>query len=156
MPGMDGLQLQRLIVEAGGAIPIIFLTGHGELPDAVVALRSGAIDFLLKPVDGKLLLHRVDSCWKAESERIHARQLCEQLASGLHRLTGREREILRFALRGIQNLAIAELLGLSLRTVEAHRSRLLLKLDATSIQDWQRRCEQTGLPSATLIELLGN
>jgi two-component system response regulator FixJ len=156
MPGMDGLQLQRLIVDAGCAIRIIFLTGHGELPDAVVALRSGAIDFLLKPVDGKLLLQRVDSCWKAESERIHALQLREQLASGLHRLSGREREILRFALQGIQNLAIADLLGLSLRTVEAHRSRLLLKLNATSIQDWQRRCEQAGLPSATLIELLGH
>lgn len=154
MPGMDGLALQRLLVEAGGAIPIVFLTGHGELPDAVDAMRSGALDFLLKPVDGRLLLERLAACWQAETERVHARQLREQLLSGLRRLTGREREILRFALQGICNGVIAELLNLSQRTIEVHRSRLLLKLDANSVQDWQRRCEQAGLPSARLIELL--
>jgi FixJ family two-component response regulator len=147
--------LQRRLAEAGGAIPILFLTGHGELPDAVVALRSGAVDFLLKPVDGKALLERLADCWQAEIERVHARQMREQVLSGLHRLTGREREILRHALQGIRNGEIAGQLGLSLRTVEAHRSRLLLKLDAASIHDWQRRCEQAGLPSARLIELLG-
>jgi FixJ family two-component response regulator len=155
MPGMDGLALQHRLVEAGGTIPILFLTGHGEVPDAVAALRSGAVDFLLKPVDGKLLLKRLATCWQAETERVHARQLREQLLTGLRRLTGREREILRFALQGIRNGVIAERLGLSLRTVEAHRSRLLLKLDADSVQDWQRRCEEAGLPSARLIELLG-
>jgi FixJ family two-component response regulator len=155
MPGMDGLALQRRLVEAGGAIPILFLTGHGEVAEAVAALRSGAVDFLLKPVDGKALLERLADCWQAEAERVHARQLREQVLSGLHRLTGREREILRHALQGIRNGVIAGLLGLSLRTVEAHRSRLLLKLDAASIHDWQRRCEQAGLPSARLIELLG-
>ncbi len=156
MPGMDGLALQRRLVEAGGAIPILFLTGHGEVPDAVVALRSGAIDFLLKPVNGKRLLERFAACWQTETERVHARQLREQLLSGMHRLTVREREILRLALQGIRNGSIAPMLGLSLRTVEAHRSRLLLKLDAASIQDWQRRCELAGLPSARLVELLGH
>lgn len=154
MPGMDGLALQRRLVEAGGAIPILFLTGHGEVPHAVAALRSGAVDFLLKPVDGKLLLARLATCWQAETERVHTQQRREQLLSGLRRLTGREREILRFALQGIRNGVIAELLGLSLRTVEAHRSRLLLKLDAVSIQHWQRHCEEAGLGSARLIELL--
>ncbi len=154
MPGMDGLALQQRLAEAGGAIPIIFLTGHGELPDAVVALRSGAVDFLLKPVDGKLLLQRLASCWQAETERVQVRQLREQLVSGMQRLTRREREILLFALQRARNVNIADQLGLSLRTVEAHRSRLLLKLDATSIQDWQWRCEQAGLSSARLIELL--
>ena len=156
MPGMDGLALQRRLVEAGGAIPILFLTGHGEVPDAVVALRSGAIDFLLKPVNGKWLLERLAISWQAETERVHARQLREQLLSGMHRLTVREREILRLALQGIRNGSIAPMLGLSLRTVEAHRSRLLLKLDAVSIQDWQHRCELAGLPSARLVELLGH
>jgi two-component system response regulator FixJ len=156
MPGMDGLALQHRLVEAGGAIPILFLTGHGEVPDAVVALRAGAVDFLLKPVDGRRLLEMLATCWQAETERVHARQLREQLLSGLHRLTGREREILGLALQGIRNGAIAALLDLSLRTVEAHRSRLLLKLAADSVQDWQRRCELAGLPSARLVELLGH
>jgi FixJ family two-component response regulator len=156
MPGMDGLALQRRLVEAGGTIPILFLTGHGEVPDAVAALHSGAVDFLLKPVDGKFLLTKLAICWQAETERVHARQRREQLLSGLRRLTGRECEILRFALQGIRNGVIAEMLGLSLRTVEAHRSRLLLKLDAASIQDWQRRCEEAGLTSARLVELLGH
>jgi len=155
MPGMDGLALQRRMVEADCAIPIIFLTGHGEVPDAVLALRCGAVDFLLKPVDGKLLLERLATCWQGETERVHAQQRREQLLYGLHRLTGREREILRFALQGIRSGVIAELLRLSLRTVEAHRSRLLLKLDADTVQDWQRRCELAGLPSARLVELLG-
>ena len=155
MPGMDGLALQRRLAEAGGAIPILFLTGHGELPDAVVALRSGAVDFLLKPVDGKALLERLADCWQAETERVQAQQLREQMLAGLHRLTVRESGILRFALQGIRNGEIAELLGLSLRTVEAHRSRLLLKLGAAaSIQDWQRRYEVVGLSSARLVELL--
>lgn len=156
MPGMDGLALQHRLVEAGGAIPILFLTGHGEVPDAVVALRAGAVDFLLKPVDGRRLLEMLATCWQAETERVHARQLREQLLSGLHRLTGREREILRLALQGIRNGAIAALLDLSLRTVEAHRSRLLLKIAADSVQDWQRRCELAGLPSARLVEMLGH
>jgi FixJ family two-component response regulator len=156
MSGMDGLALQRRLVEAGCGIPILFLTGHGEVPDAVDALRSGAVDFLLKPVDGKRLLERLAACWQAETERANARQLREQLLSGLHRLTGREREILRFALQGIRNGSIAPMLGLSLRTVEAHRSRLLLKLDAVSIQDWQHRCELAGLQSARLVELLSH
>jgi len=154
MPGIDGLALQRLLTEAGAALPIIFLTGHGELPDAINAMRSGALDFLLKPVDGNLLLERLAACWHAETERVRARQLREQLISGLQRLTARERQILRFALQGLRNGVIAEVLGLSLRTIEAHRSRLLLKLDADSVQDWQRRCEQSGLPSAQLIEHL--
>ena len=155
MPGMDGLALQHRLVEAGSAIPILFLTGHGEVPDAVVALRSGAVDFLLKPVDGKALLERLADCWQAETERVQAQQLREQVLAGLHRLTVRESGILRFALQGIRNGEIAKLLGLSLRTVEAHRSRLLLKLGAAaSIQDWQRRCEVVGLSSARLVELL--
>jgi len=154
MPGIDGLALQRLLTEAGAALPIIFLTGHGELSDAISAMRSGAIDFLLKPVDGKVMLERLAACWQIETERVRARQLREQLISGLQRLTAREREILRFALQGLRNGVIAEVLGLSLRTIEAHRSRLLLKLDADSVQDWQRRCEQAGLLSAQLIDYL--
>ncbi len=156
MPGLDGLALQRRLVDAGGTIPILFLTGHGELPDALVALRAGAVDFLLKPVDGRLLLRRLDACWQAETARFQARQLQEQVLCVLQRLTRREREILGFALQGIRNWAIAEILGLSLRTIEAHRSRLLLKLDAASVQEWQRRCEQGGLPTARLVELLAS
>lgn len=155
MPGMDGLALQRRLVAAGALIPIIFLTGHGELPDAVDAMRRGAADFLLKPVDGKLLLQRLATCWAAEQERFHAQLLRNQLLSGLQRLTAREREILRLALQGVRNGDIASCLSLSLRTVEAHRSRLLLKLDAPSIQEWQRHCEQSGLTSAQIIEQLG-
>jgi two-component system response regulator FixJ len=156
MPGMDGLALQRRLVEGGSALPIVFLTGHGDLPDAIDAMRSGALDFLLKPVNGKLLRERLATCWQADSLRVQTLQQRAHLLAGLQRLTGREREILRFALQGIRNGGIAEILSLSPRTVEAHRSRLLLKLDADSVQDWQRRSEQGGLSSAQLIELLGH
>ena len=79
MPGLDGLALQRRLVEAGGTIPILFLTGHGELPDALVALRAGAVDFLLKPADGRLLLRRLAACWQEETARFQAWQLQEQV-----------------------------------------------------------------------------
>ncbi len=154
MPGMDGLALQRRLVEEGAAIPIIFLTGHGEVPDAVAALRSGAVDFLLKPVDGKTLLQRVDACWQAETERVQTLKIRDRLRVGIQRLTAREREILSLALQGKRNRAIAETLRLSGKTVEAHRSRLLLKLDAASIRDWQTLGEQAGLTSAKLVEFL--
>ena len=155
MPEMDGMQLQRKLVERQCALPIIFLTGHGELPEAVEAMRKGAFDFLVKPVDGRQLLERVGFAWQQETERCRLADLQLDIRERLNRLSARERQVLAFALNGLHNQSIATTLGLSQRTVEAHRSRLLLKLDAASVQNWLRHCEQAGLPSARLIELLG-
>lgn len=154
MPGMDGLALQRRLVEAGSAIPILFLTGHGEVPDAVLALRSGAVDFLLKPVDGQRLLSRIEQIWQSEIERARLAALQFEVKNGLCRLSSRERQVLAQALEGLQNPAIAASLKMSERTVEAHRSRLLLKLGAPSLHAWLQRCDNAGLTRQVLIAQL--
>jgi len=154
MPGLDGLGLQRRLVEAGSALPVIFLSGHGELPDDVEAMRAGAIDFLLKPVDGSRLLQHIGQVWQRESERVQRAALQAGLMQMMDRLTGREREVLTLALDGMQNRDISASLQLSERTVEAHRSRLLLKLDAPSLQAWLLRCEQAGLARQDLLARL--
>jgi two-component system response regulator FixJ len=151
MPGQDGLTLQRRLFETGHRLPIIFLTGYGELPDAVQAMRAGALDFLLKPVDGSRLIERIGEIWQSETERVRcaARQL--ELRRTMSRLTVRERQVLAAALDGMPNREIAAFLHLSERTVEAHRSRLLLKLDAQSLQAWLQQCEKAGLSRTTLL-----
>lgn len=156
MPGWDGLELQGRLVERQCAVPIIFLTGQGELPDAVEAMRKGAVDFLLKPVDGGKLLQRIEQIWQRESERVQRATLQAGLVQMMGRLTDRERQVLALALDGLQNRDISALLHLSERTVEAHRSRLLLKLDAPSLQAWLQRCEKAGLARQDLQSGLGS
>lgn len=151
MPGMDGLALQHRLVDAGGTIPILFLTGHGDVPDAVVALRYGAVDFLLKPVDGRRLLACIEQVWHSETERTRLAALQLEARNGMCRLSSRERQVLAQALEGLQNPAIAASLQMSERTVEAHRSRLLLKLGAPSLHAWLLRCDNAGLTRQSLI-----
>ena len=151
MPGWSGIELQRRLVERHCALPILFLTGHGELPEAVEAMRLGARDFLVKPVDGACLLQRVEQVWHDETERSRRAALQEAVCKALRRLTARERQVLARALDGRQNPAIATDLQLSERTVEAHRSRLLLKLDAASLHAWLQRCEAVGLARQQLL-----
>lgn len=154
MPEVDGLQLQRRIVDGGGKIPIIFLTGQGALPDAVAAMRAGAVDFLLKPVDGSRLLTHIEQLWQHETERLHRRLLQANLLQMAARLTGREQQVLALALDGLPNRSIATSLGLSERTIEAHRSRLLLKLGAPSLQAWLQQCEKSGLARQDMLGML--
>ena len=151
MPGWSGFELQRRLVERHCALPLIFLTGHGELPDAVEAMRLGASDFLVKPVDGRRLLERIEQVWQREMARCRLAALQMEVRNGMRRLTGRERQVLAHALDGLQNPAIAAALQLSERTVEAHRSRLLLKLDAPSLQAWLQRYEKAGLVRPVLL-----
>jgi len=126
MPGMDGLQLQNELARRGELMPIIFLTAHGDVPKTVRAMKAGAVDFLTKPVDGKLLLDRIRAA-VAVSETAHQRKA--RLAS----LTQREREVLTLAVAGRPNKEIARDLGISHRTVEVHRSHILSKTGAATL-----------------------
>jgi len=126
MPGMDGLELQNELARRGELMPIIFLTAHGNVPETVRAIKAGAVDFLTKPVDGKLLLDRIRSA-VAVSETAHQRK--DRLAS----LTQREREVLILAVAGRPNKEIARHLGISHRTVEVHRSHILSKMGAATL-----------------------
>lgn len=151
MPGMSGLELQDRLHAAGSALPIVFLTAHGDVPQAVAAMHAGAADFLLKPVDGEQLLQRIAHLLAAET--VRSARCAAQAAhlARLARLSAREKEVLHLALVGHSNPAIGLALGLSHRTVEAHRSRLLLRLEASSVLDWQTACQASGLDTPQLL-----
>ncbi len=130
LPGMSGLTLQRALYERGIRLPIVFISGHGDIPMAVEAVNAGAMDFLEKPFNDDALLDRVERALDADREQAeHARAVAsieERIAS----LTPREREIMEQILRGKLNKVIAADLDLSIRTVEVHRARVLEKLHA--------------------------
>ena len=126
MPEVSGLQLQAELGRRSMQLPIVFLTGHGDVPTTVRAIKAGAVDFLTKPVEGKLLVERVQHAVEL-SETAHRRE------ARLQSLTQREREILKLAVAGQPNKQIARELGISYRTVEVHRSRILSKTGAGTL-----------------------
>ncbi len=133
MPGMSGLELQQLLNLRGAIIPVIFITGHGDIPMAVEAMQQGAFDFLQKPFRDQDLLDRVQRA--LEKDRINRMQLREKnrIHDRRESLTPREREILDLMTRGKPNKVMAAELGVSQRTVEIHRARVMEKMGATSL-----------------------
>jgi FixJ family two-component response regulator len=132
MPGMSGLELQERLNALGAILPTIFITGHGDVPLAVKAMRGGAIDFLQKPYSEQELLDRVNQAIAADGER--RRELADRLeiAARFERLTPREREVLDLILDGQRNKNAASALGVSQRTIEIHRARVMEKTGASS------------------------
>jgi FixJ family two-component response regulator len=133
LPGMDGLALHREFIRRGCCqLPVIFLTGHGTIPASVQAIKSGALDFLTKPVDGALLLARVQDALE-RSRYLQKKAADEQ--SEVSRLTGlsrREREIMMMAVAGLTSKEIAAKLSISHRTVDVHRANIILKTGAAN------------------------
>lgn len=145
MPGMDGLQLQAEMQRRSLALPIIFLTGHGDIPMSVRAIRAGAIDFLTKPVSGAALLHSVQQALD-ESERLSVVAAASLSACAcIADLTEREREVMLLAIEGFSNKEVARRLGISHRTVEIHRARVLHKTGAETLLDLARIAKACGL-----------
>lgn len=138
MPGMDGLQLQQELSSRDIQLPIIFLTGHGDIPLSVKAIKAGAIDFLTKPVTRESLLHSV------RSAILESRRLMTELVNGedaksrLADLTEREREVMTLAVAGSPNKEIARRLGISHRTVEIHKSKIMHKTRAANLLELAR------------------
>ena len=138
MPGMDGLQLQSKLRAGGDTTPIIFITGHGDVPMAVQALRAGAMDFIEKPFDEDVLLESVRRALKV-SERNHMREAASgEIAERLASLTTREQQVLDGLLVGRANKVIAFDLGMSMRTVEVHRAHIMQKMKARSLSELVR------------------
>ena len=138
MPGLDGLALQRRLTALGIRLPVIVMTGHGDVPIAVEALKAGAADFLEKPFDDAQLLSAVQSALAASRRTQDADAATAQIARRLASLTPREREVLDKLVAGQPNKTIAYDLGSSPRTVEVHRARVMEKMGVRSLAELVR------------------
>jgi FixJ family two-component response regulator len=135
LAGLDGLQLQAALAARKVEMPVIFVTGHGDVAAARAALKAGALDFVEKPVDPDRLAALVATALAADAERAHRRAQAGQAASRMQRLTGRERQVMDGLVAGRHNREIAVDLGISPRTVEVYKARLLTKLDVRGVAD---------------------
>ncbi len=135
MPGMSGLQLYDELQARGNTWPVIFITGHGDVPMAVQAVKRGAHDFLEKPFNQEALLAAVDSALASAANQAQSAQEAGQCEARLATLTTREREVLERVIEGKMNKIIADDLGISIKTVEAHRGKMMDKMGVRSIAD---------------------
>lgn len=133
MPGMSGLELQQELNLRGAMIPVIFITGHGDVPMAVEAMQQGAFDFLQKPFRDQELIDRIQRALAADLKNRQVLKERDRVRARLDSLTAREREVLGLMMRGKPNKVMAADLGLSQRTVEIHRARVMEKTEASSI-----------------------
>jgi RNA polymerase sigma factor (sigma-70 family) len=145
MPTLDGLELQRLLTKTGSALPIIFLTGEGDIPKSVQAMKQGASDFLTKPVNDEDLLAAVRAA--VEVDRGIRREQAElsEVRTRLATLTPRERELLEHVVAGKLNKQIASDLGITEATVKMHRARVMAKMKVQSVADLVRLAERCGI-----------
>ncbi|OGA21924.1 MAG: DNA-binding response regulator [Betaproteobacteria bacterium RIFCSPLOWO2_02_FULL_67_26] len=138
MPGMNGLELQERLIKRQLHVPVIFITGHGDVPMAVHAIKRGAIDFLEKPFQDHELLARISGAARSDQGALKGRARQRLMTSQLTTLSQREREVMERVVDGKPNKCIADELGISIKTVEAHRSRMMRKLGANSIAELVR------------------
>lgn len=149
MSGMDGMQLQEKLSDSKCMMPIIFLTGHGDIPMSVRAIKAGAIDFLTKPITLEKLLPSVQSALLENEKLIEANKHNQDALSRLESLTKREYEVMMLAIQGCHNKEIATRLGISFRTVEIHRSNIMHKTGAINLLDLARIAYESGLNTST-------
>ena len=135
MPGMSGLDLQKRLRAQGCHTPILFVTGHGDVPMAIRAMKGGAFDFIEKPFQGETLLERVREALALDARQRRRQASRAEAQARLALLSVREREVLERAASGQYNKVIAAELGISLSTVEIHRKRVMEKLEAESLSD---------------------
>lgn len=138
LPGMSGVELQAELQRRGATLPFIIVTAHGDVPTARAAFRADAVDFLEKPFDQALLLAAIERAFAMEEDRLAADEARRADAARLARLTAREREVLDLAARGLHAKEIAASLGISPRTVEVHKTRVMEKLGVRNVAELVR------------------
>src|SRR5512139_3080119 len=138
MPGMSGPELFERLARGGESLPVIFLTAHGDVPTSVHAMKGGAVDFLLKPVDADSLLRAVDEAIRRHAAELARAEESSSIRARLGRLSPREREVLEHVVRGEPNKHIAAQLGISEKTVKVHRHRVMQKMEAGSLAELVR------------------
>ena len=135
MPEMSGLELHERLETLGSQLPIIFVTGHGDVPMAVGALQRGACDFIEKPFNNEDLLTRIRRALELDSQRSARQQRDSAIAQRLEQLTQREREVMQLVVAGKLNKQIADTLDISMKTVEAHRARVMEKMGVRTLAE---------------------
>ncbi len=138
MPGMSGLELQEVLGEKGITLPVIIITGHGDVPMAVRAMKAGAIDFIEKPFNDEMLLEGIRRALNLDERQRHAHLERAEVSARLAQLTPREHEVMSMVTDGKSNKEIAHELGVSAKTVEAHRARVMEKMQAGSLAELVR------------------
>ena len=138
MPGMSGLELQERLNDRGSTLPIVFITGHGDVPMAVEAMKRGAVDFIQKPFRDQELLDRINLALEQNRRRRAAEETKQDIAGRIASLTRREREVMEMVIQGKANKVIAIDLGLSQRTVEVHRAHVMDKMKARTLAELVR------------------
>ena len=144
MPGMSGLELQQKLNEKHSILPIIFITGHGDVPMAVEAMQAGAVDFIQKPFRDQDLIDRINQALEKDNSNRAALGERNDIRKRLETLTPREREVLDLVVHGKANKVIAGDLKLSQRTVEIHRARVMEKMQASSLAHLVRMVLEVG------------
>jgi FixJ family two-component response regulator len=135
LPGASGLELQEMLATAADVLPVVFLTGHGDIPMSVRAIKAGAVDFLTKPVPRDVLLAAIAQAVARDAEERAARAHLRELQARYDRLTPREREVFAHLISGQLNKQVAFDLGTAERTIKAHRHSIMQKLEAGSLAD---------------------
>lgn len=145
MPGLNGMELQKRLAEKHADLPIVFMTGHGDIPMSVKAIKAGAVDFLPKPVSDEKLLEAVIQAIDASAHREKVSADVDEFRQRCASLSKREREVMELVITGMLNKQIASKLGITQATVKAHRGRVMGKLGIRSVAELVRLWERSGL-----------
>jgi FixJ family two-component response regulator len=156
MPGPDGLQLQHAIARREDAHPVIFVSGHGDIPSTVEAMRAGALDFLTKPVPTRVLLDAIDEALRRDLERGERRARREQVKQRYSSLTPRERQVMAGVVAGRLNKQICYALNSAERTVKTHRARVMDKMQVRSVAELVRLASELAAAGVPLERVPGD
>ena len=154
MSGMTGMELQRYLVASGVTMSIVFITGHGDVPMSVEAMKCGAVDFLMKPFDDEALLAAIERGIARHREQRQEQEALDRLRVRYHRLTPRQQQVFVWVTAGLLNKQIAALLGTGEKTIKVHRARVMATMQARSLAELVRQAERLQIMVPEVGDLL--